>query len=122
MAKDIAKSIRLSQEVFGYINEYRGNGFNEKFENIILDYQKQEKEIQKRIEIERKEIMQLIVQARDAVDGVRELRNIKWNVDNCMNLLDGIEADLKTFAENVSQKKAAAPDPEEKNEIQRKKV
>lgn len=32
-----SKSIRISDKVLNYINAYRGNGFNEKFENIILD-------------------------------------------------------------------------------------
>lgn len=36
MAKNIAKSVRLSSEVFEYIQAYKGDGFNEKFENIIL--------------------------------------------------------------------------------------
>lgn len=40
--KKIAKSIRLSDEVYGYIMEMPGNGFNEKFENIILEAKKEE--------------------------------------------------------------------------------
>ena len=35
--KSIAKSVRLTQEVFDYIDIAPGNGFNEKFENIILE-------------------------------------------------------------------------------------
>lgn len=35
--KSNLKSIRVSDKVMNYINGYRGNGFNEKFENIILD-------------------------------------------------------------------------------------
>ena len=35
--KSIAKSVRLTQEVFDYIDSAPGNGFNEKFENIILE-------------------------------------------------------------------------------------
>lgn len=31
-----SKSIRLSDEILHYIESYEGNGFNEKFENIIL--------------------------------------------------------------------------------------
>lgn len=49
MAKSNSKSIRLSDEVMSYINSYRGNGFNEKFENIILDAQKEEKNRIKRL-------------------------------------------------------------------------
>ena len=35
--KSIAKSVRLTQEVYDYIDQSAGNGFNEKFENIILE-------------------------------------------------------------------------------------
>lgn len=49
MAKKIAKSIRLSDEVYGYIMEMPGNGFNEKFENIILEAKNGEAERKKRL-------------------------------------------------------------------------
>lgn len=35
MAK-IPKSIRVEEKVYSYIQSYKGDGFNEKFENIIL--------------------------------------------------------------------------------------
>lgn len=35
--KSINKSIRISQKVYNYIDSNPGNGFNEKFENIILE-------------------------------------------------------------------------------------
>ncbi len=47
--KSIAKSIRLSQEVYDYIQNYSGNGFNEKFENIILYACRTEKDREERI-------------------------------------------------------------------------
>lgn len=40
--KNIAKSIRISEEVFAYIDQAPGKGFNEKFENIILEAKKSE--------------------------------------------------------------------------------
>ncbi|MBQ7776416.1 MAG: hypothetical protein IJ379_10910 [Lachnospiraceae bacterium] len=36
MRKNNSKSIRVSDKVMNYILSYPGNGFNEKFENIIL--------------------------------------------------------------------------------------
>lgn len=36
MAKNNAKSVRMSDKVYNYIMQAPGNGFNEKFENIIL--------------------------------------------------------------------------------------
>lgn len=35
--KSVSKSVRMTDEIFSYIDGYHGNGFNEKFENIILD-------------------------------------------------------------------------------------
>lgn len=47
--KNNSKSIRLSDEVLHYIESYRGNGFNEKFENIILDAMESEADRQQRL-------------------------------------------------------------------------
>lgn len=47
--KNNSKSIRVSDEVLNYIQSYRGNGFNEKFENIILDALVSEKERLERV-------------------------------------------------------------------------
>lgn len=47
--KNNSKSIRLSDEVLHYIESYQGNGFNEKFENIILDAMKSEADRQQRL-------------------------------------------------------------------------
>lgn len=48
-SKPNSKSIRLSNEVLEYINEFEGKGFNEKFENIILYAMKTEIERKKRV-------------------------------------------------------------------------
>lgn len=48
--KNISKSVRLSQKVFDYINGYEGDGFNQKFENIILFAMDQEDVKRKRLE------------------------------------------------------------------------
>ena len=48
--KNISKSVRLSQKVFDYINAFEGDGFNQKFENIILFAMEQEQDKRKRVE------------------------------------------------------------------------
>ena len=48
--KNISKSVRLSQKVFDYIDAYEGDGFNQKFENIILFSMDQEEVKRKRLE------------------------------------------------------------------------
>lgn len=47
--KNISKSIRISEEVFAYIDKSPGKGFNEKFENIILEAKQTEAERKKRL-------------------------------------------------------------------------
>ena len=48
--KSINKSVRLTPKVYNYIESYKGNGFNEKFENIILEAMELEEERKKRIQ------------------------------------------------------------------------
>lgn len=50
MQKSVSKSIRLTNKVYGYIMQAPGNGFNEKFENIILSAMESEPERVKRLE------------------------------------------------------------------------
>lgn len=47
--KNIVKSVRLTQEVFDYIDSAPGNGFNEKFENIILEAKRGESDRKKEL-------------------------------------------------------------------------
>lgn len=47
--KSINKSIRLSPKIYNYITSHSGNGFNEQFENIILESMEFESDRQKRI-------------------------------------------------------------------------
>ena len=47
--KSINKSVRLTPKVYNYIDSYPGDGFNEKFENIILEAMELEEERKKRI-------------------------------------------------------------------------
>lgn len=35
--KVVQKSVRLSQRVYDYINQYRGNNFCDKLQNYVLD-------------------------------------------------------------------------------------
>ena len=42
--KDCLKSVRMTQEVFNYIDGFEGRGFNQKFENLVLFCMKAEEE------------------------------------------------------------------------------
>ena len=47
--KNISKSVRLSKKVFDYIESFEGEGFNQKFENIVLFTMEEEEQKRKRI-------------------------------------------------------------------------
>lgn len=105
MAKNIAKSIRLSEEVYAYIDGYRGNGFNEKFENIILDYQKEEKVIQDRIKARKMELEIWTKRVNAVAEIVRNLESMKWRVNDCLHRVQDISIELRDISEKgVSQK------------------
>lgn len=102
MAKSITKSLRMSEEVYGYIEKYRGNNFSEKFENIILDYQKKEKDIKARIKLETQVYERRMKDFEKVCEKIRKLENMTWTVENCMGYLETIERQLKDVV--VSQK------------------
>lgn len=80
MAKDIAKSIRISQEVYDYIVESPGKGFNDKFEKIILEAKKDEprrkrelKRLEDSINEEQRKLKELIARNRYMEDFYRKV-------------------------------------------------
>lgn len=50
MKKTVQKSIRLSEDVLAYIEAAPGDGFNNKFENIILSAKRTEPERRRKID------------------------------------------------------------------------
>jgi len=97
MAKNNSKSIRLSDEVLNYINVYRGNGFNEKFENIILDSQRKEKERIKRIaELDKRIVSKL--ETLERVSG--KVSELERSLSAACRISDSI-TDLRRQFENL---------------------
>ena len=47
--KNISKSVRLSNKVYQYIESFEGDGFNQKFENIVLFALEQEDKKRKQL-------------------------------------------------------------------------
>lgn len=43
--RDQQKSIRMSQQVSRYIEQYRGDSFADKLENMVLDYEERKDQI-----------------------------------------------------------------------------
>lgn len=81
--KSIQKCIRLSEEVFGYIDKAEGKGFNEKFENIILLSQRDEKRcresldmLNKQIEAKRKQLHEI----GDKIVALDHVYMLRWKI------------------------------------------
>lgn len=92
--KSISKSVRLSEEVYGYIMESPGRGFNEKFENIILRAKKEEPEKNKQleslkieIETQQRKLYQLFDKYRYLDDYFKQFIAMRHQLDNLQQLL-----------------------------------
>lgn len=47
--KNVQKSIRMTEQTADYVDSFPGNGFNEKFENLVYFCMANEKSIQQKI-------------------------------------------------------------------------
>lgn len=94
MKKSIAKSVRLSPQVNDYICNFEGNGFNEKFENIILFCMQHEPEIRKRAE----NYEELVKERRYQLDEInRELSKARVEAVRFRELLREMDFIKKVF-------------------------
>ena len=98
--KNIAKSVRLTQEVFDYIDSAPGNGFNEKFKNIILEAKRGESDRKKelarldaRIEQQQRKVYLLFEQYdvlknffKDAISVQHSLGRLKSQIQGAVDL------------------------------------
>lgn len=93
--KSISKSVRISEEVYSYIDSAPGKGFNEKFENIILDAQRTESDrkkelarLERQIREARQELSKLLSHDRDLKDFFRIFSDIQHRLTSMKDALD----------------------------------
>lgn len=95
MAKNISKSIRISQEVYDYIVKSPGKGFNDQFEKIILDAKEDEprrkkelERLEKSINEKQRELLRLMNRYRYMEDFYRAVLKMQHEL---FDLKDGLE-------------------------------
>lgn len=111
MAKNNMKSIRLSDKVMNYIMNYRGEGFNEKFENIILDAMESEDDRIQSLEMYDK----LIAQERKRYYDMRDqLLKLDHMVQACLRVNSRIRDLNKEFDDCISKFSGESPDLQKK--------
>ncbi|MEA4830564.1 MAG: hypothetical protein VB121_11350 [Enterococcus thailandicus] len=93
--KSNMKSIRMTDEVFNAVNEFRGNGFNEKFENLVYDFLRQREQLVREAELlqahisdkrtEMKRVQQRIAKMKDVETRLAPLVNCVLNLMDTSN-------------------------------------
>lgn len=85
--KSIQKSIRITKEVYDYIDQQDGEGFNEKFCNMVIYCMKKQADIKKRVsaaEKNLKNIENLIDQKQETLN---KLHRIESYINSCCNVI-----------------------------------
>lgn len=95
------KSIRMTDEVYSYVDKFKGNGFNEKFENLVLFCLKEEKEVKKRIDYQ----LDLEKQNQKKIDKQRkvlqDLERISRTVDSLLVVCNNSECNSKFLQQQL---------------------
>lgn len=85
--KTVQKSIRISEEVARYIDKQEGNGFNEKFCNMVLYCMEHEAEINKRVRVAEEQLEFLEKKLNEKEDILIKLENLSHFVNSCLRVI-----------------------------------
>lgn len=85
--KNIQKSIRISEEVAAYIEKQEGNGFNEKFCNMVLYCMEHESEIKKKVTSAEKRLSIVEKQINEKYKLLEQLESISRFVSSCLRVI-----------------------------------
>lgn len=101
MAKKVnLKSVRLSDQVMDYVINFEGEGFNQKFENLVLFCMEQEESKKQRITLLDQQIakqykkLDVLQQISSEIGGVRRaLTNLESQANDLSGLMDKLLED-----------------------------
>ena len=97
MMKNNNKSVRLDDFTYNYVLNYRGDGFNEKFENIVLDASMAEADRKKRIAELDDEIEFKFNQLHDLTLKIYELESLIVVVEDVVSSVKSLEKKINNF-------------------------
>ena len=106
MAKPINKSIRLSEEVFSYIDSYPGAGFNDKLENIVLFAMKNEDVLKERIRYQQEKLDDIYASVRKLQERYQALNNHLYTALRLNSTFKQLYEDIEKVSQNSLQHKA----------------
>jgi len=117
LAKNNQKCVRIDDEILKIVENVKGNGFNEKFENLVLDYRKTIPEREKYLQNLEQQIHSKLKTLADIEKRINGLKNIEFNLDNLrssITRIDVIVRDLPVVSQNAGSCQASG----NKTEIQ----
>lgn len=120
MAKNNMKCVRMDDEILRIVENVKGNGFNDKFEKLVLEYHKSIPEREKYLANLNQQIEQKLKDLANVEKRINGLKSIEFSLDRLRTDILRI-TDSATNIVDVSQIKAAAPAPGNQNEIQTKR-
>ena len=98
--KNNLKSVRLSDQVMDYVINFEGEGFNQKFENLVLFCMEQEESKKQRITLLDQQIakqykkLDVLQQISSKIGDVRmALTNLEWKANDLSDLMDKLLED-----------------------------
>lgn len=89
--KTVQKSIRMTQRVNDYVNQFSGEGFNEKFENLVLFCMEHEQNIKSNINTATQRLQALDKQIQKKREILSKLQRIETQVNYLLNYTGGTE-------------------------------
>lgn len=120
MAKNNQKCVRMSDDILNIVLSCKGKGFNDKFENLVIDYKKSIPEREKYLQNINMQIDEKLKALKKLEDRFRGLKNFEFSLDNLRRDVLKI-TDTAASIVDVSQIKAAALVTKQENEIQTKR-
>lgn len=104
--KSISKSVRMTPTVFNIVDKFEGNGFNEKFENLVLFCLREENNIKNAIKEQKalynrqtarkvKEIENLDKQINSKRLALEALKQVTIKADDLIRTIESITAGCK---------------------------
>lgn len=104
--KNNLKSVRLSDQVMDYVINFEGDGFNQKFENLVLFCMEQEETKKQKIAF----LDQQIVKQYKKLDALQQLSSKIGDVRVALTHLEWRTNDLNKLLDELLEDKDADPE------------
>lgn len=85
--KNIQKSIRITEQVAQYIEQQNGEGFNEKFCNMVMYCMEKEAELKRQEKLYKNRIEQYDIEIDKKRTVLDKLQRIEQYVNSCCNVI-----------------------------------